>query len=503
MVLDHYLEVLRFKPGALAGSSALAQARAAGVMYQPGSLFGSLSSDRLGYALTHVFREALREPESRHRDSFAPPCWPAPRCPAGRFTFGVTLMLSTTGAESYRSLFRSRIVARTFALAMLGRFGYAVLSLILLFTIAQSSGSFATAATASAVFGLTGLVMPVQARLIDRFTQRRVLPVVGVIFVAALSAMAIVGAMGVSSLTTWSMLCLLAGVSGPSLGPSMRAQWRIFETGQRRTTAYSLDAVTEEVAFLTGPILASVILATGPAWRGLIPVATLVALGVVGLVISPAAATHESHTAPTTTGRDLWGPLRRPKFLALSATMLLAGAGAAAALTGTAAQADAAGHPEWAGLIEAAAGVAAVIGGIAWGRWRLRGTWTAHLTGMLLVRALFMAIAVVAVGIAGTATAMTLSGLLMAPMFVVAYTAADQLTPTHQHTEASTWVTATHNVGTSAGTAAAGWAVANVSATAPFVASAVFLVLAATPLIVGRKDQDPARPSDGDLRGVT
>ena len=353
----------------------------------------------------------------------------------------------------------------------------------MLFTIAQASGSFATAATASAVFGLTGLVMPVQARLIDRFTQRRVLPLVGVIFVAALSLMAIAGATGLSSLTGWVVLCVLAGLSAPSLGPSMRAQWRILESGERRTTAYSLDAVTEEVAFLAGPVVASVILATGPAWRGLIPVAILVAAGVGGLVASPAAAVHESHATTTSTPRDAWGPLRRPQFLALSGSMVLAGAGAAAALTGTAAQADALGHPEWAGLIEAAAGVAAVTGGIGWGRWRLGGTWTGHLTGMLVIRALFMLIAIVAAGIAGTAAAMTLSGLLMAPMFVVAYTAADLLTPAHQHTEASTWVTATHNVGTSAGTATAGWAVAHLSSTTPFLASAAFLVLAAAPLI--------------------
>lgn len=115
----------------------------------------------------------------------------------------------------------------------------------------------------------------------------------------------------------------------------------------------------------------------------------------------------------------------------------------------------------------------------------------------MLVRALFVGIAVVAVGIAGTATAMTLSGLLMAPMFVVAYTAADVLTPTHQHTEASTWVAATHNVGTSAGTAAAGWAVAHVSTTAPFLASAVFLVLAAAPMITSRRCRNSSHVSPG------
>lgn len=394
-------------------------------------------------------------------------------------------MPGTPGAEGYRSLFRSRIVVRTFVCSTLGRFGYAVLSLVLLFTISQASGSFATAATASAPFGLTGLVMPIQARLIDRFTQRRVLPVVGAVFVTVLVLMAISGATGMTSPAGWVALCLLAGAGAPSLGPSMRAQWRIFEPEERRTTAYSLDAVTEEVAFLAGPVVASVVLATGPAWRGLIPVAALIAVGVVGLVASPAAATYESH-APGNTRRDVWGPLRRPAFLALCGAMLLAGAGAAAALTGTAAQADALGHPEWTGLIEAAAGVAAVIGGVLWGRRRLAGSWVRHLSGMLVLRALLMGIAVIAADIGGTAVAMTLSGLLMAPMFVVAYTAADLLTPADQHTEASTWVTATHNVGTSVGTATAGWAVAAVFTTTPFVAAGGFLLLAALPLLAVR-----------------
>jgi hypothetical protein len=48
LVLDHYLEVLHFKPGALAGATALAQARAAGVFTPAHDAYWSLTRRRLG-----------------------------------------------------------------------------------------------------------------------------------------------------------------------------------------------------------------------------------------------------------------------------------------------------------------------------------------------------------------------------------------------------------------------------------------------------------------------
>ena len=48
LVLDHYLEVLLHKPGALAGSTALAQARAAGAFGPTHEAFWDLARRRLG-----------------------------------------------------------------------------------------------------------------------------------------------------------------------------------------------------------------------------------------------------------------------------------------------------------------------------------------------------------------------------------------------------------------------------------------------------------------------
>ncbi len=97
-------------------------------------------------------------------------------------------MSGTAVAGSYRTLIAKPVVARTFVLALVGRLGYAVLPLTFLFTVRQSTDSFATAAAAMAVFGSTTLVMPVQARLADRHGQRVVLTCVAAGFVLVLGA---------------------------------------------------------------------------------------------------------------------------------------------------------------------------------------------------------------------------------------------------------------------------------------------------------------------------
>ncbi len=87
-------------------------------------------------------------------------------------------MRGTSGAGSYRALFQhpdGSIVTRTVALAALGRGGYAMLPLLLLFTVQQATADFGTAALTLALLGLTTLAMPLKSRLVDRHGQRRVL----------------------------------------------------------------------------------------------------------------------------------------------------------------------------------------------------------------------------------------------------------------------------------------------------------------------------------------
>lgn len=380
-------------------------------------------------------------------------------------------MTGTGHAGRYGALLRRPHVGRTFALVLLGRLGYAVLPLSLLFTVRQSTGSFASGATVIAVFGATTLVMPLQSRLTDRHGQRRILPIVGSVFVAALLLGALLAGRPAGA-GTWSGLAVALGLSAPALGPGMRAQWRaVVPDGAERTTAYALDGVGEEAMYLIGPALAGALLAWGPARHALLLVAALIAVGVVGLVTSPAAPAAAVRPAPTTTATRLRSPVRSARLRLLLLVMATFGIVTGLMYTGLAARADASGHAERAGYVGAGIAVASMIGGLLWGLRAHRRAWTIQLAGAMTVVGAAVGAAAAATTWPTLALCLAGAGLAMAPTYTVAFTAADRETPPALRTEASTWVSTVTNVGTSLGAAAAGWAAGHHGPTAPFWAA--------------------------------
>lgn len=388
-------------------------------------------------------------------------------------------MSGTLRAGRYRSLFEDRRLARVFVLAMVGRFGYAVLPLCLLFTISDATQSFSVAAAATAVFGVSGLVMPAQARLLDRYGQSRVLPLVGGLFTAFLVTVASMGALGMTSRVGWVTICLSGGLCAPSLGPSMRAQWREATSDHDRRAAYSVDAIAEETVFFLGPLVASGMFLIGPAWHGVGLAAVLIAAGVGGLAASPFAPapahSSPSHQAPA----NALGPLRSAGFRRLLLVMFLAGAAPSAAMTCVAAMSNEAGHPSVTGIVEVAAGMASLLGGWLWGMRRASPRWQSELAALLAVRAPLMMACAALPTLWFVSVLVALTGLVMAPTYIVGFNASDHEAESEHHTEASTWVSALNNIGISVGTGIAGWLFAALGVPVLFSAVAAALVAAA------------------------
>ncbi|MCP3422382.1 MFS transporter [Nocardioides pinisoli] len=398
-------------------------------------------------------------------------------------------MSSTTRAGSYRVLLNDRPLRRAFMVGLAGRSGYALLPLCLLFSIADSSGSFAVAATATAVFGIGGLVMPVQARLLDRLGQPTVLPLVGLWFTAFLAVAASSAATGVQPAAFWIALCLAGGVGAPSLGPAMRAQWREATPDDQREPAYALDAMAEEVLFLVGPLAASVILFVGQAWWGVAATAVLMPIGIAGLVRSP----YTPQRQPAMAGvREWMGPFRRSGFRRLMLMMALVGLSASAWLTVLAGLADAQGRASVVGLVEAATGAASVLGALWWGRRSSHLPWPKEVSLLVAAYIPLAAICLMYPSLWTIAVTLSITGLVMAPIYVVAYAASDHETDARHHTEASTWVNSVTNVGTSLGAVAAAWLYTHTGPAAVFVAifAALLLLLAAAAQTRERSDPD-------------
>ena len=67
---------------------------------------------------------------------------------------------------------------------------YGLRPLSVLFTIQQSTGSFATAGGVVAAFGLTSILLPLKSRLVDRHGQASVLAPMALLCAGALATMA-------------------------------------------------------------------------------------------------------------------------------------------------------------------------------------------------------------------------------------------------------------------------------------------------------------------------
>ena len=160
--------------------------------------------------------------------------------------------------------------------------------------------------------------------------------------------------------------------------------------------------------------------------------------------------------------------------------MSLTGMATALLLTGVAGAADAIGNRGLAAVGEVATGVGAVAGGYLWGHrrppWRRRSAMTVLLLGWALVVLMVWWVGLSAPALTMLATA----GAASAPIWVIAYGAADEAVDESARTEASTWVTTATNLGSSAGTAITGGIIATYGALTPLAIASVVAVFAAT-----------------------
>ncbi|MEV0794072.1 MFS transporter [Kribbella sp. NPDC050459] len=384
-------------------------------------------------------------------------------------------MSGTTRAGSYRAVLLLPSALRTFVPALLGRLSYGLLPLSLLFTVRSSTGSFTTAGAAVAVFGAASLSMPFKARLVDRYSQRRVLPLLA----AGSSAGLVVVA---TASTTPAAVLLLVGATGllaPPLGPSMRSNWRLLTEGTAlKERAYAVDAVSEECLFLGGPLIAGTLISLLSAPVALGCSAALMLVGTLTMVTSPVT----THTAASAPARHPLGPLAISGLRWILLVIMVTASGISAAYVCVAGVAAHAGRPGAAGYVEAAIALGSVIGGLLWARRTHTRSWTTQLAGLIAVLAAGLVAASFATGLIMLGALLAVAGVAVAPMFVVAYLAADNLTPPHQRTEASTWINTANNLGSATGSALAGLIIDHSTSAWGFLAGGVLLTLVATAL---------------------
>lgn len=341
---------------------------------------------------------------------------------------------------------------------------------------------------------------PQLARLVDRHGQARVMrPAI------AVSAVGIVGLVLCAVLRAPEpFLYVAAGLTGAtigSFGALVRARWSHLVTGARELhTAYSLESALDELVFVVGPVLATV-LATGvtPSAGLVVPVVAMVAGGYAFL----AQRDTEPPTRAVVAGDARGSVLRSPGMVVLALVFVGMGSIFGATDVATVAFAEEQGSKGSAGAILAAFALGSMISGLAYGvRHWLSALWKRFAIGVVALAigvSLFFAVD----SLGALAGVMFLTGFAIAPTIINGNGLVQHFVPGNRLTEGLAWVGTSLGIGVSVGSSIAGNLIDARGSHGGFlvvVGSAVFAVVAtlvslpalrAGTVTLGQDDDDP------------
>jgi len=401
-------------------------------------------------------------------------------------------MSAPAAAEgSYGRLLRVPVL-RGLALAdVCARLPQGMVTVTLLLTAAVHA-SMATAGLVVTGYTLGQAVTgPARGRLADRRGLAVVCAACGALYaVALLGLLAAALARG----PAWVLVAAaaVAGVSCPPLSPGMRSLWSAHAGGPLRQTAFALDAAVFDLAYITGPVLASSLAA------GLSPAAPVIVLlvltGAATAIIArrsagrgPSTANIAAHDPRSRPGPRFLGSLGSPalrRLLLTGALANLALSGTEVALTGYVRQH----HALWAaGPLLAELSLGSIAGSLLLGARAARAGATAdddtgerrRLPWMLACYSAGLAfLAAAALRAPLVAVAAPLAGLCLGPTLATLFGLASRAVPGSAvpggGTESQAWLNSAMNGG-----AAAGAALAGLTAGAPALSLAVTAGVAA------------------------
>jgi MFS family permease len=357
---------------------------------------------------------------------------------------------------------------------------------ITLLLVAATHASMTTAGLVVAGYTLGQAVTgPLRGRLADRYGLARVCAACGCGYAVALLGL-LAGSLAAVPAGLLVAAAAAAGLVVPPLSPGMRSLWSAWAAGALRQTAFALDAAVFDLAYLTGPVVASSLAAgVAPAAAvGLLLALTGAAIVMISRRPRPAGADAETSRLLMPRPRSSPGPLASPALRRLLVTGGLVNAALAAtevALTGYVRQH----HALWAsGPLLAGVSAGSIVGSLLLGA---RGSGAeAGETGRRLRRLL----ACYALGLAALtaaslyppllAVAAPLAGLSLGPSLATLFNLAssasggDAGSDAGGGTEAQGWLNSVMNGG-----AAAGAALAGAAASQPVLALALAAALAA------------------------
>lgn len=266
--------------------------------------------------------------------------------------------------ESYRRVFAHPGSAAFSATGLIARLPISMMTLGIVILVSELSGSYGLAGQVSAAFVIGNAVVAIpHGRLADQFGQTRVLFVDAVLFALATGLL-------VSAVTEdWAnplphLLAALSGAAMPQIGSMVRGRWaNLVDDDQERHTAFAVEAVVDEVVFVTGPALVTFLSTLYAPQTGLLVALGLGTVGTLALVAQPKTA-PPAHPVHEKTAVD---PMPWGRIIPIGIAAVALGALFGALEVGTVAVAEDSGHKAASGALLAIFSFGSLIAGVVAG----------------------------------------------------------------------------------------------------------------------------------------
>ena len=384
----------------------------------------------------------------------------------------------------YVDLLRRPGTLRFSAAGFVQRLPMAMLGLGVILFLTLQGESYALAGAVSAVGALASAAIgPFLSRYIDRYTQHRVLPW-AVSFSVAMQIVFVALVLLDAPVWTWFASFALGEAFVPNVGSLIRARWaHVLPLATDVRTAFALESVLDEVVFVAGPPVATLLAVSWEPWGA-------IAASIVVLIIGTVLLVPQRATEPPAAGpghREGRAAIRYAGVpLVFGVFILLGGVFGSFEVTTVAfaAEHDARG---WTGLLLAiyafGSGVAGLVLGSLHPRLPLHRQLRWALVGLAVVSLPFPF-----VGSALLLGALCLvAGLAVAPSLITGFALVERLVPAQRLTEGLTVAMAGLTVGFAFATTLSGILIDARGASAAYVVLTVCALLAAALTVAGTR----------------
>lgn len=368
----------------------------------------------------------------------------------------------------YRTILEIPGAWRFSAAGFIARLPISMLGLGIVLLVAARTGSYGLAGAVSAAQVVAEtIVSPFGARLADRFGQDRVLPLMAVGFAIGIGLL-IVAVESNQPTPIPIAAAMLAGAAMPQIGSNVRARWRHVVADRRQLdTAFALEAVVDELIFVVGPVVVTLLATQVSPAAGLATTAGFCLVGSIWLA-------SQRDTQPTVDDAGHQDRVREPLGWRLIAPLMIVMVGLGglfgAAEVVTVAFAAAEGSASAAGWMLAAMAGGSLIAGLVTGTLTLRQQPSTRVRWGATALTASVAPLAFLPNTGSVAILLFFAGLSIAPTLVATVSMVERSVPSARLTEGIAWVTAGIISGVAPGSALAG---AVVDATSPSTAYGV------------------------------